>query len=183
MIGFKIFFVTGILFVILMSGCTMSPGENSMQKIPDMQVNSSELATHQLPQVQIINMSVDSKGYHPATFVLQKGVKAKWVINVLNLTNCNKEIIVKDYGLDIKLKNGENIVEFTPDNNGIIKWSCWMNMIKGTFIVVDDPTNMSEVENALSSMNTPRSMNITGSMNMTEPMNMSGADSAMSNKT
>ncbi len=192
MMEFRKFVILGILLVVLMSGCTMLPDDKAMQKIPEVQVNSSGLAqsiqeqatpNQKLPQVQIINMSVAAKGYHPDTFVLQKGVKVRWIINVLNLTNCNKEIIVKDYGLDIKLKNGENVVEFTPDRNGIIRWSCWMNMIKGSFIIVDDPMNISEVENAMASMNLSRSTNTTGSMNVTGEMNMNGVDNAMSNKT
>ncbi len=152
----------------------MLPNDKPMQKIPDDAMQEQTTSNQKLPKVQIVNMSVDSKDYRPDTFILQKGVKVKWMINVLNLTNCNKEITVKDYGLDIKLKNGENVIEFMPVNNGIIRWSCWMNMIKGNFIVVDDPMNMSEVENAMVSMNRAGSMNITGSMNMTEPMNMSG---------
>lgn len=169
MIVFKIFVVSGILILILMSGCIESPKEKQpVQEIPQLQVtNSSELTQSlqevqvtniseatkldlNLPEVQVINMSVDSMGWWPDTFILQQGVRVKWIINAFGLTNCNREIIVKDYGLDIKLKIGENIVEFTPDRKGTIRWSCWMNMINGTFIVVDDPMNMSEVDYAMS---------------------------------
>lgn len=86
--------------------------------------------------IQVINMTVDASGFNPDNFVLQKGVKVRWVINVKELTGCNREIIVRDYGLDIKLHDGENIVEFTPDNAGTVHWSCWMGMIPGTFQVV-----------------------------------------------
>lgn len=85
--------------------------------------------------IQVIKMTVNAEGWKPDTFALRKGVKVKWIIVVEKLTNCNNEIIVRDYGLDIKLKDGENIVEFTPDRAGVVKWSCWMGMIKGTFIV------------------------------------------------
>jgi sulfite exporter TauE/SafE/copper chaperone CopZ len=85
--------------------------------------------------LQVIRMSVDANGWTPDTFVLKKGIKVRWIIDVKQLTNCNKEIIVRDYGLDIKLKDGENIVEFIPDKEGTIRWSCWMGMIPGTFIV------------------------------------------------
>jgi len=124
----------GLLMVFIISGCTQSPKE-SIQ-----------------PASQVINMNVNADGWTPDSFVLKKGVMVKWVINVTQLTNCNKEIIVRDYNLDIKLKNGENIVEFMPDKTGAIKWSCWMDMIPGTFIVVNDPTNKQEVDSVTASI-------------------------------
>lgn len=166
MMGSKKFIVSGVLIFILMSGCMAPPEEKQpVPEIPQVQVtNSSELSLQEVkvtdlpaaiqpeqkvPEVQIINMSVDSMGWWPDTFILQQGVKVKWIITAWELSKCNKEIIVKDYGLDIKLRSGENIVEFTPDRKGTIRWSCWMNMINGTFIVVNDPMNMTEVDNAM----------------------------------
>jgi len=86
---------------------------------------------------QEINMEVNRYGWEPKSFVLKKGVPVKWNINVLELTGCNNEIIVRDYGLDIKLKSGLNVVEFTPDKEGTVRWSCWMGMIPGSFVVTD----------------------------------------------
>jgi sulfite exporter TauE/SafE/copper chaperone CopZ len=88
--------------------------------------------------VQEINMEVDRYGWSPDSFVLKKGVPARWNINVVELTGCNNEIIVRDYGIDVKLKSGLNVVEFTPDEIGTVRWSCWMGMIPGSFIVTDD---------------------------------------------
>ena len=89
---------------------------------------------------QEVNMDVTRYGWEPSSFVLQKGVPVKWLINVKELTGCNNEIIVRDYGIDIKLKKGLNIVEFTPDKTGTIGWSCWMGMIPGSFIITEDGT-------------------------------------------
>lgn len=125
----------GILILAVISGCLQSPESKQLDVSKQLEVSD----------VQVINMTVDADGWNPDTFVLQRGEKVKWVINVKELTNCNKEIIVRDYGLDIKLKNGENIVEFTPEKTGAIKWSCWMDMIPGTFIVVNDTTNEDEI--------------------------------------
>lgn len=85
--------------------------------------------------IQVIKMTVGAEGWKPDIFALRKGVKVKWIIFVEKLTSCNNEIIVRDYGIDIKLKEGENIVEFTPVREGAVKWSCWMGMIPGTFFV------------------------------------------------
>ncbi|MBT4165976.1 sulfite exporter TauE/SafE family protein [archaeon] len=87
---------------------------------------------------QIIDMEVTRSGWNPDVFVLKKGVPVKWNIDVKELTGCNNEIIVGDYNLDIKLKKGMNVVEFTPDKSGNVQWSCWMGMIPGSFVVTDD---------------------------------------------
>ena len=87
---------------------------------------------------QEIHMEVDRYGWTPDTFTLKKGVPAKWLINVKELTGCNNEIIVRDYDIDVKLKKGINTVEFTPDEIRTVRWSCWMGMIPGSFIVTED---------------------------------------------
>ena len=46
--------------------------------------------------------------------------------------------MLRDYDLDIKLKKGLNVVEFTPDKTGTVRWSCWMGMIPGSFVVTED---------------------------------------------
>jgi sulfite exporter TauE/SafE len=88
--------------------------------------------------VQEINMEVTARGWTPNSFVLRQGIPVRWNIDVKELTGCNNEIIVNAYNLDIKLKQGLNVVEFTPDKLGTISWSCWMGMIPGTFIVTED---------------------------------------------
>jgi sulfite exporter TauE/SafE/copper chaperone CopZ len=87
---------------------------------------------------QVIDMEVTRYGWSPDTFTLRNGVPVKWNIDVKELTGCNNEIIVRDYGIDVKLEKGMNVVEFTPDEVGTVRWSCWMGMIPGTFIVTYD---------------------------------------------
>jgi sulfite exporter TauE/SafE/copper chaperone CopZ len=93
---------------------------------------------------QVIKMNVTAYGWEPNSFVLEKNVPVKWEINALELNGCNNEIIVRDYGLDIKLRQGLQVVEFTPDEEGVVRWSCWMGMIPGQFIVTGGD-NVSEV--------------------------------------
>ncbi|WP_445372668.1 sulfite exporter TauE/SafE family protein [Methylomonas sp. HW2-6] len=87
---------------------------------------------------QTIRMEVLENRFSPNKFTLRKGVPVKWVIDVKELNQCNKEIVVRDYGLEIQLRQGTQVVEFTPPEAGVVAWSCWMGMIPGTFIVVDD---------------------------------------------
>lgn len=89
---------------------------------------------------QIINMDVTRYGWEPDSFVLKKGVPVKWIINGKEITGCNNAIQVPKLGLNFEIKKGEQIIEFTPTEEGVIPWSCWMGMIRGTFIITDDGT-------------------------------------------
>ncbi len=89
---------------------------------------------------QEVNMEVDASGYSPNSFVIKNKIPVKWNINVKQLTGCNNEIIMNDYNIDVKLKQGLNVIEFTPEKTGTISFSCWMGMIRGSFIVTDTGT-------------------------------------------
>ncbi len=83
---------------------------------------------------QVINMDVDASGYHPNSFVIKQGIPVKWNINVKQLTGCNQELVMNAYGIDIRLKQGLNTAQFTPDKIGTISFSCGMGMLRGNFI-------------------------------------------------
>ena len=84
---------------------------------------------------QLIFMDVLKNSFSPNKFTLRKGVPVKWTINVKELDDCNKVIVIPEYDLDIKLQPGVQVIEFTPPESGVIPWSCWMGMIPGTFVV------------------------------------------------
>lgn len=91
---------------------------------------------------QTIRMTVLKNSFSPNKFTLRKGIQVKWVIEGEELNECNKEIVVPQYGLKIALKPGSQTVTFTPSEAGVVPWSCWMGMIPGTFIIVDDPVTL-----------------------------------------
>jgi sulfite exporter TauE/SafE/copper chaperone CopZ len=93
---------------------------------------------------QVIEMNVTRYGWEPNSFILKKGVPVKWKLDGKEINGCNNEIIVREYGLTIPIKEGMQTVEFTPDKEGVVKWSCWMGMIPGQFIVVADSNNFSQ---------------------------------------
>jgi sulfite exporter TauE/SafE/copper chaperone CopZ len=94
---------------------------------------------------QEIRMDVTYAGYVPSAFMLKKGVPVKWIINGKEITSCNGGIIVPKYNLNFKIKSGEQTIEFTPDSSGPVSWSCWMGMIPGTFVIVDDLSSPGNV--------------------------------------
>lgn len=84
---------------------------------------------------QVAEMEVSYKGYTPNVLYVKKGIPVRWVINVTQMSGCINEIIMPEYGIRKKLKYGENIIEFTPKEVGEVKFSCWMKMVWGKFIV------------------------------------------------
>lgn len=88
--------------------------------------------------VQTVISAADYSSYEPIT--VQKGIKVKWTLNVPEgkLIGCNNEIIIPEYGIDAKLSEGDNLIEFTPTQSGTFTFTCWMGMIKSTVTVVDD---------------------------------------------
>ena len=96
--------------------------------------STEEVATLQ-QDYQVVYTEVMKNAYLPAEYVLRKGVPVKWIINVKQLSTCNREIVVPALNLTIDLRMGLQMVEFTPENAGTLPWSCYMGMIPGTFVI------------------------------------------------
>lgn len=101
--------------------------------------------------VQILNMTADNRGYTPNILYVQKGVPVKWVIDGKQINSCNNAIVAQSLKVQKKLKSGENIIEFTPDNKDI-NFSCWMGMVRGVIKVVD---NLDSVDSNSSDASKP----------------------------
>jgi len=144
--------------VMLSRGMTLSGVGFNLNSVSASLVGASGQDINVTGGMQEINMTVTSSGWTPDTFVLKKDVPVRWNIDVQQLTSCNREIIVPAYDLDIKLKQGLNVVEFTPDKEGTISWSCWMGMIPGTFVVKSDIdlSSQQQVQAALNSAPAPK---------------------------
>lgn len=94
-------------------------------------------ATQIAQDTQTIAMEANALGYEPSRFTLIKGVPVKWVIDATEVTECNKRIVVPSLHLEFDLKPGMQTIEFTPQQTGVIPWSCWMGMMRGQFDVVE----------------------------------------------
>jgi plastocyanin domain-containing protein len=80
-------------------------------------------------------MTVDYSGYTPNTIRIKNNVPVRWIIDVTQISGCTNEIIIPTLGLSKKLTTGKNYVTFTPRKKGRLGFSCWMGMVRGTFIV------------------------------------------------
>lgn len=100
--------------------------------------------------VQVITSELDSSKY-PA-LVVQKGIPVKWTIkaDAESINGCNETLIIPKYGIEKTLVPGDNIIEFTPEQEGSIAYSCWMGMIRSNIQVVSDLDEAAGIDNTSS---------------------------------
>ena len=87
--------------------------------------------------VQIAKMTQSTFGYDPDYFVVKKGIPVKWIINSENINTCASSIFMPKMNIRKYLEEGENVIEFTPTEEGTIKFSCSMGMYTGKFKIIN----------------------------------------------
>lgn len=95
--------------------------------------------------VQIVRMKETSNGYEPNNFTIVKDLPVKWIITSEDQYSCASDLIMKKYNIRRTLKSGENIIEFTPTETGLLKFSCSMGMYTGAFNVIDKKSAPSKL--------------------------------------
>ena len=87
--------------------------------------------------VQLVKTELKSNRYAPIT--VQAGIPVRWTIHAADgtLNGCNNAIVIPAYGIEKPLELGDNVIEFTPDESGIVPFSCWMGMIRSQITVVE----------------------------------------------
>lgn len=100
--------------------------------------SSANAATNVIKQngVQVMRMSVNSAGYAPSSFTINQGEPAKWIIEGENVFGCQSILLAPKLGIEKVLQLGENVVEFTPQEKGLISFSCSMGMYNGSITVI-----------------------------------------------
>ncbi|MFC1622873.1 sulfite exporter TauE/SafE family protein [Patescibacteria group bacterium] len=87
-------------------------------------------------KIQVVKMDIDWT-FKPAELKIKKGIPVRWEINGINVSGCSNEIVIPKLKIRKKINPGTNIIEFTPEKEGILPFSCWMGMLNGRFIVTD----------------------------------------------
>ncbi|MEM4637673.1 MAG: hypothetical protein QXK76_01435 [Candidatus Woesearchaeota archaeon] len=95
----------------------------------------------------------------PSTF--KKGVPIRMTVDLNTVVGCARDVVIKDFGVRKYVKQGDNIIEFTPTKTGTITIACSMNMFFGKFEVVDvinsqtKSIRISETQSSVETTNTP----------------------------
>ena len=90
------------------------------------------------PNYQLIETNLAESGSNPNIIRLRRGVPVKWKIHTDEVKACVSRVLVPKLGLDIAIKKGDQTIEFTPQQEGVITWSCDMGMTTGSFVVEEN---------------------------------------------
>ena len=87
-------------------------------------------------EIQVVKSTLLPWNYPAIT--VQSGKPVKWIIDAPrgSINGCNYKFIINEYGIEHELKEGENVIQFTPGRTGVVRYSCWMGMIPGTITVM-----------------------------------------------
>lgn len=99
---------------------------------------------------QVVTSKVGTRSYEK--IVVQSGIPVKLIFEADKgvINGCNNEIVIPQLGIQKKLTEGDNVIEFTPTESGTISFSCWMGMIRSSITVVDNVENfVPQIEEAL----------------------------------
>lgn len=88
--------------------------------------------------VQAVSSTL-APGAYPSISV-QAGIPVRWTITADegSINGCNYKMILQAYDIEYTFQEGENIIEFTPEQPGAYQYTCWMGMIHGTIYVTDE---------------------------------------------
>ena len=91
--------------------------------------------TQEDENVQYITSTLEAGSYPDIT--VKAGIPVVWTIEAPagTVNGCNYKILLQDFGEEITLDEGENVVEFTPTKTGTYPYYCWMGMIRGSISV------------------------------------------------
>jgi uncharacterized protein len=81
----------------------------------------------------------DFSGGRYLPFTVQAGLPVQWTVRIKasDLNGCNRALVVPAFGVQKRLRPGDNLIEFTPTKSGVVPYSCWMGMIRSRIDVVE----------------------------------------------
>ncbi len=86
--------------------------------------------------VRTIEIAVTADGFTPAEVKAKAGETVKLVVTRKVERTCATEIVLKDFGVNVKLPLGKTVVvTLKPMKPGAYRFACGMNMIAGTLRV------------------------------------------------
>jgi len=140
--------ISAVLVMVLgfvMLGRGMSLSGISVNYISRAEISSDNSVIARIDgDIQIVGIKLQRNKYTPV--IVQKGIPVRLVINAeeTDINGCNNEMYIPKYNKSLKLRPGQNIIEFTPDEEGSIPYSCWMGMIRSEILVVTDLSNVDK---------------------------------------
>ncbi|EKQ53831.1 MULTISPECIES: sulfite exporter TauE/SafE family protein [unclassified Clostridium] len=98
--------------------------------------NYSIAATVKGDEQVLITEFTNEKFYNVA---FKKGIPVKWIINVDKkyVGECTSTIVIEEYDVKVELHEGENIINFTPEEAKEVNYSSWCGMLSGVITIYE----------------------------------------------
>ena len=76
-------------------------------------------------------------GSYP-TITVQAGMPVTWTFHAdeEKINSCNGAFVIPEYGIRVTVQPGDNVITFTPEEEGTVPYYCWMGMIRSSIRVV-----------------------------------------------
>jgi len=127
--------VVALAFFNFSNGLALAGVNLRFSPAPTSREQSPSTVTMATDGSQIVKMTQSTYGYTPNSFTVKKGVPVKWEITSTDQNTCAASIYSAALNIQQFLHAGENIIEFTPTQTGVISFSCSMGMYRGSFNV------------------------------------------------
>jgi len=86
--------------------------------------------------VQVVQMTVKSDRYVLSS-PLVAGIPARIELDIESITRCNSPILIPKAGIEVDLQRNDPVMEFTPEEIGELRVTCWMGMITTNATIVE----------------------------------------------
>lgn len=126
--------VSGALILVMGTAMLLNGAALAGVRLPQTSARASDTASA-AEGVQLVRSELEWRSYPDIT--VQAGVPVRWVIHAEEnrITGCNNEMVIPSLELRVPLQPGDNVVEFTADEPGVIPYTCWMGMLRGSITV------------------------------------------------
>ncbi|MGV8172398.1 MAG: hypothetical protein ACP5OA_06930 [Candidatus Woesearchaeota archaeon] len=129
--------VIAVTFMIFMfpknnlgSSSTVQSNQNALGNNVNDQANTVTAG-----EVQNVKLSVSGGTYILTPSVLKKDIPVRLEADLSTVRGCSRDVVISTFGVRKYVKEGDNIITFTPTKSGTINIACSMNMYRGTFTV------------------------------------------------
>ena len=114
-------------------GCGGGASANNVQVAQPININEATASENN--GAQEIAISFQNNGYYPNIIKLKKDVPVKMIFDLNTVQGCMRAVQIKALGVNKYLKEGDNVVTFTPKKTGTFTMVCSMGMGKATIVV------------------------------------------------
>ena len=125
---------SGALILVMGTAMLLNSAALAGVRLPGFSNRAADTASAE-EGVQLVRSELEWRSYPDIT--VQAGVPVRWVIHAEEdrITGCNNEMVIPALDLRVPLRPGDNVVEFTADEPGVIPYACWMGMLRGSITV------------------------------------------------